>query len=378
MRVLNILFDDRYSGPVNRVIQVAEVLHQHGAETILCLPDRGGNGPATARKAGVPVRCLVFERIPRLRDPRRVFRWIMNLPRDVGRFVHLFRREQPDAVHVNGAFFLAPAVAAKIARIPLVWHLNDTVLPSRVAPLFGAVVRLLADRIVVAAEAVAVHYAVNSAPHEVIYAPVNTSRFNAERPEERDKTGAKRVGLIGNWNPLKGLEYFVHAAAIVRDHLEGDLEVVLAGAKLETNRDYARRVDNLVQELGLDPIVRDYGFVVSIEEVLRHLDVLVLSSTAEASPMAVLEAMAAGVPVVATDVGGVRELLGDGENMPAGLIVQPKKPERIAEAVLWLLENPEKAAVMGCNGRRRAKEQFSLEICARQHMEVYKDLLTEQ
>ena len=321
---------------------------------------------------GVGVLRVSFGRIPRPREPASVLRWLSGLPGDVRRFVESFRRELPDVVHVNGAFFLAPAIAAKLARISLVWHMNDTVVPRRAAAVFGVLVRGLADRIVVAAEAVARHYAVTSAPHTVIYAPVDVDGFRVAGTDSGRIVA--RVGLVANWNPLKGLEYFVRAAALVREELEGDVEFVIAGARLDTHEGYAHRVESLIDELDLRPAVQDLGFLPSVAPVLETLDALILSSTAEASPTVVLEGMAAGVPVVATDVGGVREMLLGDPARPAGIVVPPRDPEAMSGAILRLLEDPDEAARLGKNGRQLTEERFSLEICAQRHLEVYENL----
>ncbi len=136
-----------------------------------------------------------------------------------------------------------------------------------------------------------------------------------------------RVGLVANWNPLKGVEYFVRAAALVRERM-GEVEVVFAGARLATHEEYARRVDDLISSLGLRPAVRECGFVPSVAPVLADLDVLVMSSISEAASMPVLEAMGAGVPVVASEVGGVREILAAEPENPAGVIVPPASRKR--------------------------------------------------
>ena len=91
--------------------------------------------------------------------------------------------------------------------------------------------------------------------------------------------------------------------------------------------------------------------------------------------MAVLEGMAAGVPVVATDVGGVREILLGDPAGPAGVVVPPRAPEALAAAVLALLKDPEQAKRMGRNGRILAQKRFSLEACADRHLKVYKSLV---
>lgn len=371
LRVVNFLFDDRYGGPQKRVIQVAGRLSTKGVETLMVLPAGSGNAAGEARKAGVTVLRVPFGRPPRPTDPRRVVRWALGLPGDVLRLVGVLRGGA-DVAHVNGAFFLAPALAAKLAGVPLVWHLNDTVVPARVAPLFGALVRALADGVVTAAERVARHYGVASSPHAVIHAPVDVSAFH---PGRRPGGNVARIGLVANRNPLKGHEYFLRAAALVRDRLNLPLEVILAGARLESYREYSQRVDALIGELGLSPVVRDYDFVADVSPVLEGLDVVVLSSTTEASPMAVLEGMASGVPVVATDVGGVREMLLVDPVEPAGVVVPPRDPKALARAILKLLESPEEALRMGKKGRRLAEECFSLEACVRRHLQAYGDVM---
>ena len=366
MRVLNIVFEDRLGGPTRRIVNVGKRLSDYGVETVLCLPEGRGNAADYARECGIPVRRLGFERIPRPSDPRRILRWMALAVRDVGRFVRLFRAERPDVVHINGAFFVIPGIAAKLLRVPVVWHLNDTVVSKSVAPVFGTLVRLMADRIVVAAEAVAEHYGVAGAEHEVIYAPVDITQFESVVV---DRTRKKpRVGLLANRLPTKGVEYFIEAAGLIRGR-RTDVEFVLAGAPFPNHMDYYRRTNEMID--GLGGSFHDLGFVSSVEEVLRDLNVLVLSSTTEASPTVVFEGMASGLPVVATDVGGVREMLLRDPARPAGVVVPSRSSGDIAAAVLDLLDDPEEAAWMGENGRYLAGEYFSLERCAGKHLTMY-------
>lgn len=377
MYVLNVLFDDRFGGSSKRVTEVARYLAAHeDVHTLLCLPEGTGNTAEVAWGMGVPTTRVDFERIPRPSDPRRVLRWVVRLPRDVRRFVALYRREEPDVVHVNGAFFLPPAIAAKLARVPLAWHLNDTVIPKRLAPLFGALVRLTANRMLATSEDVARHYGVADSPHDVMPPPVDPRCFDVTWKPRKD--GRRCIGLVANWNPLKGVEYFVRAAALVREQLGQDLEVAFVGARLDTHADYARGVDALIDELGLRSDVREHGFVSSVAPILAGLDVLVMTSTAEASSMPVLEAMAVGVPAVASDAGGVRELLYANPENPAGVVVPVRDPKATAAAVLDLLVQPEKAARMGENGRRLAEERFSLKTCAHRHLVAYESAMRKR
>ncbi len=373
-RVVNVLFDDRLAGPSSRVIQVGRRLKQHRVETVICMPEGAGEAAALATERGVRIRRIPMSRIPRPGRPWAMLRWLVALPRDVGRLRTVFREEGAEVVHVNGAFFLAPAIAARLGGLALVWHLNDTIVPRKAAWVLGQMVRAVATRIVVAAKAVARHYGVSGTAHDVIYAPVDVDRFDAGRlASRRDRDAPLRVACIANWYPEKGIEYFVRACAMVRDELPGRrLEVVLAGAKLETQADYCRDVETLIDKLGLRGATRYLGFVREVPEVLAGLDILALSSVSEACPMVVLEAMSSALPVVATDVGGVRELLAPDTDERAGLVIPPRDPVAMARAIRALVESPELAAQLGRNGRRRACEKFSLDQCSERHLRVYR------
>jgi glycosyltransferase involved in cell wall biosynthesis len=374
MRVLNVIFDDRFGGMASRILQVAEVLRTEDFETILCIPQGEGNTVTFAEEKRVPVRRITFSPIPSFGKLGRLTKWLTLLPFDIRRFSRLYREERADLVHVNGAFFVPPAVAAKLSGVPLVWHMNDTIIPRRAAPLFGKLVNGLADWVMLSAQAVGEHYGIRQSRRTAVYAPVDVERYKPNAEDESDST--LRMGILANRTPVKGIEYFLRAAAQVRKRLDRDLEIVMAGARLETHPTYSRKLDELIQEQRLGPSIHDYGFVTSVVPVLSRLNVLVLTSLNEACPMVVLEAMASGVPVVATDVGGIREILSADAEHPAGLLVPARDVDRTAEAVVDLLTHPDRAREMGRNGRRIAAERFSVELCARRHKEVYETVVS--
>jgi glycosyltransferase involved in cell wall biosynthesis len=372
MKILNVVFDDRYGGPQKRVIEVASRLREVGVETVLCVPNRNGNAPSAAREQGVCCRCIDLQRIPRPNHLGRLIRWTLGAPAEVWRLVKLFREERPDVIHVNGGFFLTPGVAAKCCGIPLVWHLNDVLLPSWGAKIVGAVVQAFADVVVVSAHAVAAHHGVPAGKYQVLYPPVDVTVFNERRPDELTRPC---VGMVANWNPLKGHPDFIRAIAQVREAIGDGIRVTLAGAKLETHAAYRANVEALIEELGLGDTIEDLGFISKAEEVIPHFTLLVQSSISEACGMSGLEAMAAGVPVVATDVGGVEEILGASSPAPGGLIVPVRDPVALAEAILQLLRDPELRVELGRNGRARAERIFSSARCAERHLEVYSSVV---
>ena len=370
LRVLNALFDDRFGGPQRRVIEVGEHLQRKEVGTVLLVPKGDGGAAVVAASRGLECVRVSLKRIPKPREIVQLLAWLLWLPVDVFKVVSVIKERQIDLVHVNGAFFLAPALAAKFLRKPLVWHLNDTVVPSGVARGLGWLVQRLADEVIVAAEAVVLHYGIKGENYHVIHAPVDVTRFGVKRASLH-RGRRKRIGLVGNWNPLKGLEVFVQASAIIKQFIT-DVEFIMAGARLDSHAGYAQDIDQLIDRLDLRENIQCEGFIDDMPQFFRGLDVLVLSSWSEASPKAVLEAMAAGVPVVATDVGGVREILAPSGDDAAGVVVPKADADGIAWQVIRILEDKKLAICMGENGRERANALFSLEKCVENHLAVYR------
>jgi glycosyltransferase involved in cell wall biosynthesis len=138
---------------------------------------------------------------------------------------------------------------------------------------------------------------------------------------------------------------------------------------------YRPQVESLIGELGLTTDVTMAGFRRDIPQILAVSDVFVLSTTpGEGLPITILEAMSSGLAVVASDVTGVKEEVVHQET---GLIVPPKNPVALSEALLGLLRDEQKVKMMGQKGRARAEELFTLERMARETMAIYESLISQ-
>lgn len=379
IRALNLMFDDRYSGPVKRILKSAQAMRNLGVVLEIAIPDRGGNAEIEAQREGVAVYRIKIRRFPKLSKPFHILRWALGLPLEIiriGRFLH---RNNPDIVNLSGAFFIAPAIAARLLRIPLVWHLNDTVFSMRISFFLGFVVRALANCVVAQGEAVADHYRLPKGTYELVYSHVDTNHFAPlEVPRSDRKTDihhTARVGIIANWSPLKGLEYFLEAAKRIRASVGSDVRFVIVGARLDTQQEYADRIEAVIMDNGLSELIECKGFVADPAEIVQDLDILVMSSVSEACPNVVLEGMSAGVAVVATDVGCVRELLEPNNGARLGIVVPVKDPEALANAVLELLADRPQAVAMGLAARQSAKLRFTVGKYAEAHAQIYRDVL---
>jgi glycosyltransferase involved in cell wall biosynthesis len=174
----------------------------------------------------------------------------------------------------------------------------------------------------------------------------------------------KIVCTVGRLMPVKGLNHLLHAAqrlAAVRD----DIAFAVVG-----DGPLKGELLKMVTELGIERQVFFIGFRRDVREILGSADAFVLTSLHEGIPMSLLEAMSIGLPVVATRVGGIPEVVEDGSS---GFLVPPGDEESIAAAIVTALS--ESGREISVSGRERIKQKFSLTVMAARTDRIYRGLL---
>lgn len=179
------------------------------------------------------------------------------------------------------------------------------------------------------------------------------------------------IVTVGNIRHVKGHDIFLRAAAIVADKFPR-ARFSIAGEVLDTK--FYSELQNLAQELGIAQQISFAGGVTDLPEFLHDATLFVLPSRSEGFSNAIIEGMAAGLPVVATDVGGNAEAVQDGIT---GRIVPPENVEALASAMLEILENPDRARAMAEAGRRRVEERFTTQAMMKQLTAAYQSLLAK-
>jgi glycosyltransferase involved in cell wall biosynthesis len=185
------------------------------------------------------------------------------------------------------------------------------------------------------------------------------------RAELGIEPGAPVLGVVCELRAQKALEVLFEAAALLLPEFPS-LKVLVAGDGPER-----ARLEEAALRLGVADTVLFLGIRRDVPAVLAAVDVAVLSSDYEGSPLSVMEYMAAAKPVVSTRVGGVPELLAEDVH---GLLVQPRDPEALAEAVARLLRDPALAKRLGAEGRQRQQREFSLEAMVHRIEDLYEEL----
>lgn len=312
--------------------------------------------------AGATVIDLQGERAWDVRHLLRVVRWVRTAEPHI-LHTHLPRADFAGwlAKLLNPSLIWVASVHAVYGQrawrgrwtLPLlrfVWPRADAIVA-----ISNTVQAWLVDRMGLSVEKVhVVHYGIDVAPFETVSAP-----------GKEDK--AFRVGTMGRLDPDKGHDVLIRAMSLLVDRYP-DIRLYIAG---HDPLGYGVQLRRLIADLGVEARVRLLGFVQDVPRFMSELDVFALASRTEGFGQVLIEAMAAGKPVVASRIPPLTEIVLDGVT---GFLVPPGQPEAFAEAVERLLLRPQTREEMGAQGRRRVKAHFSAEAMTDKILAVYRRL----
>jgi glycosyltransferase involved in cell wall biosynthesis len=381
MHVLSVIHYPTYGGPHNRNAAVIPVMRRRGIETTVVLPAEPGNAHDILRQRGIATVTGPLRGARAGPPPRVHWRFANQFHREVGRLRALIRALDVDVVLVNGLANPHGALAGHLEGLPVVWQLLDTFAPMTFRRTMMVMVRKLADVVMSTGRAVAEAHpsAMGFGDRLIFFYPIaDTTQFvnDAEaRRAARERLGipddALVVGSVSNVNPMKGHDTFIKAAVRVRERRPGTRFVIL-GEQSSRHADYTARLWRLARDLGLelgkDLIVAYPG--TDVAATAPAFDVFWLTSNprSEGIPTVIGEAMALGLPVVATRVGSVHEALDDGVT---GRLVRPRDPHALLEATLPYLDDAGLRETVGAAARASAKRLYSPEACADRHERAF-------
>jgi glycosyltransferase involved in cell wall biosynthesis len=373
MKILHVINTLSAGGAELHLLTLCRHLQRQGAKIVVACLREQVKGSRTLRpdfeKAGVRVVNLFME--SRLSVA------------GLGRLIRLLRQEKPDIIHTHlpradflGAVsrVLQPSLRwicsvhdiyqeswAGRWTLPLldsVWRRADAVIA-----ISGAVQEwLAAQRCIPADKIVVLRYGIEAEP------------FLQPQRDMRREWGLHEnvvVGSIGRLEPRKAHERLLHAMPTI-------LRQTPHAALLIAGHDpwgYGRHLQELIERLALQKQVRLVGFQGDIPSFLHALDVFAFASRSEGFGQVVIEAMAAGKPVAASNIAPLTEIVVDRKT---GILVEPQNPEAFAQAISWLLAHPEEARRFGRQGQERVRRYFSAEKMSAETISLYQTLLHPQ
>lgn len=288
------------------------------------------------------------------------------------------------AVHLIHSYTLETRnyanAAALLTGLPVVHTCQDTWFGSSFGRLQWAAMNHLSSRIVATSKTALRSLRVGEKldPRRVTFisAGIDVKRFAPRKDSALVRNelgvgpGVPVVGIVSRFCAGKGFDVFFAAAARVVSRFPAARFLVVGGAVFPSD-DYAERIHKLIRDLGLSQQTILTGFRDDVERLIPCVDVLVSASPRESFGLTLAEAGACGRPVVATRSGGAEEIVVHGDT---GLLVPVGDPAALADAVISLLADPERANAMGAAGRRRAEACFDIQTMVRKIEALYSDV----
>lgn len=303
-------------------------------------------------------------------------------PLSMVNFFKIIKREKIDLIHSNcltGTVF--SALPAKLLKIPLVW--SDHGWNSGVA-IQGLLINFFVSKILTVSDSIKrfIGRSGHISPEkiETVHLGIDLKEFSTLKKNDaickefRIGNDSILIGMIARFQWVKGHYYFLKAARKIKEELPRTRFLVV-GAKVFPYghaKTIPQEITRWIKEFGLEDNVICTGFRDDIPDILSVLDVLVLPSLRESFGLILVEAMAAGVPVVATRTEGAEDIIQDNVS---GLLVPIGEADAISKAVVYLLENKEKTEEIKRMAHRRVDELFNLDIQVERIEHIYSQLI---
>lgn len=296
-----------------------------------------------------------------------------NVPVGIFRLARLLRLKRINVVHAH--MFdacLYTAIAASLVGVPVVVTTEHGENPWKNDLhrwLERRVVSPLVDlRFCVSPQILEIRQDLDGVPAEKLRLTVNGT-FLRPPKESRETESVPVVGTMGRFIPAKDYPTLVKAIDVLRRRGD-DVRLQILGDGPEK-----QNVVDTIRECNLEEAVQLPGMVSDVDHWLEKFDIYVSSSVSEGQPVALLEAMAHGLPIVATDVGLSADTVVDGEG---GIIVSPGDPAAIAEAIGQLLHDPGMRNLFGKNARARIQAEYGVDAVAESHLTAYRQILAKK
>jgi glycosyltransferase involved in cell wall biosynthesis len=271
---------------------------------------------------------------------------------------------------------LIGGIVGKMTRIKVVAHCHDDFKEDSLGKIMRVFYLLLLDKILAVSEKVRKFFKIRERISQkvvTIYNGIDTRTYDPDKVDNSIITelGIKEkyltIGNIGFMDKAKGQVYLLRAMEkLTADGITG-ISCIMCGTGPEKEN-----LETFVKEKDLTKQVFFLDFRRDIPKILRILDILVIPSFLESFSMVAIEAMAMQVPVIATNIGGIPEVIDDAET---GILIPPGDFEALVKAIKYLIENPQIRKEMGKKGRKKVLERFSIEENVRKTEEVFLNLL---
>jgi len=376
--VMHVLPKNRHGGISLQVLDVACSLSDRGYQNVLVFPDEDGNFDSYAANQGIQSERFPYwmpKEFDSLGSLLSNIRWVLGFVFSVWTIRKRINKISPDIVHLNGLLVLQPAVAAAVEDVDIVWYLVSDIYPNWLVRLIVPFINYVSSEVVLISESNRSYYRQDGRDVSVIPGTIDLSRLTDETVSE-DRKGEfyERYGIesslpvvltLAKVNEVKNQKSVVKAIA----EMDREVQYLVVGPKQDEQ--YASELEDLAESVGVGDHVYVTGFIEDKTAALAIADVFVLPSVGEGTPLAIMEAMKSETPVVANRVGGVPEMLANGD---AGQLVSPDSIEQLQSSIEDYLSDPELVRRHTGVALTRVTEEYGIKSVTDQYASVYKTL----
>jgi|GEM_PF-2657357 len=298
--------------------------------------------------------------------------FLLQLPLIIHRMRRKIRSWQPDIIHTH--FWLSDIIGAIAARpfsnVRLISTQHDAAaLPKFVRDRKRTALQHFSAVIAVSkavAEFTIRRFDVPAALVSTIYNGIDTRKFLQGAKPVPD---SPVIGCIARLEPIKGVDIFIEALALLPTHQKEMVHAIVIG-----NGSEREMLESRVKNAGLSEAVRFVGAKQELVQHYQHLDVVVVPSRSEGLSVTIIEALASQKLVIASDIGGIPELIIHGQT---GLLVQAGSAQPLSETIQWAMENPEQSQMIAARGHAwlLAHPQFDIAETIRSYQKIYAALI---
>ena len=356
-------------GAEKLLLTTVKYLNRDRYEIIVCCIVSEGIIADEIKKLGIKFYCL--NESPRFYNPKKIYS-----------LYKLFKKEKPAIVHTQilGANIYG-RIAAMLARVPVIISTEHNVYykKKRVHIWLDKILAKNTDKIVAVSNRVkeftSKQEGIGKDKFELIYNGIDSKEFlpTASRKDIRDKLNFREgdfiLGAVGALTIQKGHYYLIQALSLLVKRYPNTILLVVGTGELK------EELQEIVRKLSLQENVRLLGLRRDISDLLNCMDVFVLPSLWEGLGIALLEAMLMGLPVVASSVDGILEIVENGKN---GILVPPGNVEALSNAIDELIENPQLRQSLGKAAKEHILEKFEVRQYIHKLENLYNRLLKEK
>jgi len=378
MKILYPVIDGEISGGNIICFRIIEESLRRGYEVIINSPTEG-KFTDILREKGIKVYNL---------DTRRSFRFDNAI-----KLARIIKKENINLVHSHGPLgvTILSRLAGWLAVVPVINHAHARDFPSANPAvrlyhyLFNWITnRLFCAQVIAVSEStkkIMIKQGVSADKVKVVYNGIDTDtlrdsvRISIEIRKSFSLNENQRIiGNIGRIDRFKGQHILIESALrVVKEFPEAVFMII--GEDLGRAGGYRKELEVLAGDLGIKQSIIFTGYRHDIRDLMNTFDIFVLPSLEEGLSVAILEAMAAKKAVITTSVGGNPEIVLGGKT---GTLVPPKDPDKLADAIIYHLSNPEISKQMGENGYELIKQKFSLSEMLEKIMNIYNEVVTSR